>query len=65
MGVELYLQKLSGEFNLIITVKFIYKWTNRRIQKKNYTFEEFWCFLKYNPLPEPKIYHQLYTLYPY
>lgn len=43
--------------------KLAYKWVNRRSQKKSYNFEEFCRFLKYNLFPEPKIYHQFYTLY--
>lgn len=44
------------------TCNLAYKWINRRSQKRSYTFERFRRFLKYNPLPEPKIYHQFYTL---
>ncbi len=40
-----------------ITVKLAYKWINRRSQKKSYNWEQFKRFLKYNPLPIPKIYH--------
>lgn len=39
-----------------------YKWINRRSQKKSYNFERFCRFLKYNPLPKPRIYHLTYTL---
>ncbi|MBU4312180.1 MAG: hypothetical protein KJ706_05645 [Candidatus Omnitrophica bacterium] len=35
----------------------VYKWINRRSQKKSYNWEQFCRFLKYNPLPRPKIYH--------
>ncbi len=34
-----------------------YKWINRRSQKKSYNWVQFNRFLKYNPLPLPKIYH--------
>jgi len=44
------------------TSKLAYKWVNRRSQKKSYTFERFCRYLKHNPLPEPKIYHQFYAL---
>lgn len=40
----------------------VYKWINRRSQKKGYNWEQFCRFLKYNPLPRPKIYHLTYTL---
>ncbi len=45
------------------TVRLAYKWINRRSQKKSYNWEQFWRFLKWNPLPAPRIYHQTYTLY--
>lgn len=41
--------------NLII--RFVYKWVNRRSQKKSYNWEQFQRVLKHNPLPVPKIYH--------
>jgi group II intron reverse transcriptase/maturase len=43
----------------------VYKWINRRSQKKSYNWEQFRRFLKYNPLPRPKIYHLTYTLTSY
>jgi len=42
-----------------------YKWINRRSQKKSYTYAQYCKFKKYNPLPEPKIYHLTYTLSSY
>jgi len=42
-----------------------YKWINRRSQKKSFTFAQYCKFKKYNPLPEPKIYHLTYTLSSY
>ena len=48
-----------------LTSKLAYKWINRRSQKKSYTLEKYLRFLEYNPLPEPKIYHCLYTLSSY
>ena len=44
------------------SVSLAYKWINRRSQKKSYNWEQFCRFLKYNPLPRPKIYHLTYTL---
>ena len=44
--------------------KLVYKWINRRSQKESYTLERFRRFLKYNPLPEPRIYHLTYMLSP-
>jgi RNA-directed DNA polymerase len=44
------------------TSKLAYKWINRRSQKKSFTYAQYCKFKKYNPLPEPKIYHLTYTL---
>ena len=40
-----------------------FKWLNRRSQKRNYNWEQFNLYLGRHPLPKPKIYHNLYTLY--
>jgi group II intron reverse transcriptase/maturase len=39
------------------TTALVYKWINRRSQKKSYNWKQFQRFLHYNPLPAPKIYH--------
>lgn len=44
------------------TSNLAYKWINRRSQKKSYTYTQYCKFKRYNPLPEPKIYHLTYTL---
>jgi RNA-directed DNA polymerase len=51
------LRKFSRE-----TSALAYKWINRRSQKKSFTYAQYRNFKKYNPLPEPKIYHLTYTL---
>jgi group II intron reverse transcriptase/maturase len=38
-----------------------FKWINRRSQKRSYTWPSFLGLLKWNPLPQPKIYHNLYA----
>jgi RNA-directed DNA polymerase len=40
--------------------KILFKWLNRRSQKKSFTVAQFVEFLKRNPLPEPKIYKSIY-----
>lgn len=45
-------------------VRLAFKWINRRSQKKSYNWKQFNRFLEYNPLPKPKIYHNIYTLKP-
>jgi len=44
------------------SIRLAYKWVNRRSQKRSYNWKQFNNWLKYNPLPEPKIYHRTYTL---
>ncbi len=58
---------ISGNFPQIRkfykrTVSLAYKWINRRSQKRSYNWGQYIRFLKYNPLPRPKIYHLIYTL---
>ena len=43
-------------------LRLAHKWLNRRSQKKSYNWRQFLKFVKYNPLPLPKIYHLSYTL---
>jgi len=44
------------------TIRLVFKWINRRSQKKSYNWKRFNNFIKYHQLPLPKIYHNLYTL---
>ena len=37
-------------------VELLYKWLNRRSQRKSFSREKFYMYLKLNPLPSPKIY---------
>jgi group II intron reverse transcriptase/maturase len=45
-------------------IKLVFKWMNRRSQRKSMTWEMFQNYLQWNPLPAPRIYHSLYTLTP-
>lgn len=40
--------------------KLLFKWLNRRSQRRSFSFEKFNLFLKRNPLPVPKIYVNIY-----
>lgn len=42
------------------TVQLVFKWVNRRGQRKSMTREFFNKYLSWNPLPVPKIYHRTY-----
>lgn len=39
----------------------VFKWINRRSQKKSMTLERFQKYVEYNPLPTPRICYVLYT----
>jgi len=60
---------ISGNYKAIdkyyrLAIELAYKWVNRRSQKKSYNWAQFGNFIKYNPLPKPKIYRLTYTLSP-
>ncbi len=40
--------------------KMVYKWLNRRSQKRSMNWEGFWKYLERYPLPKPRIVHRLY-----
>ena len=46
------------------TEKMLYKWMNRRSQRKSFGWEKFRLFMKKMPLPQPKIYVNIYDLQP-
>lgn len=39
----------------------VFKWINRRSQKKSMTFDQYTKYLEYNPLPTPRICYALYS----
>jgi RNA-directed DNA polymerase len=42
----------------------VFKWINRRSQRRSMTLAEYRQYLLWNPLPSPRIYHSIYTLSP-
>lgn len=46
------------------TIKLVYKWLNRRSQKRKMSYEKFKQYLGHYPLPKPHIVHNFYTGYP-
>ena len=70
---KLFCSKLEGHiryygvsFNLGVVVTFVsravrilYKWLNRRSQRKSFDWPKFELFMKEHPLPESKVYHSL------
>jgi group II intron reverse transcriptase/maturase len=58
---------VSGNYSSIsrfyyLTVRMVFKWMNRRSQKKSFNWDTFNGYLKRYVLPRPKIHHNLYTL---
>lgn len=67
---EMLRKKLNGHFQyydlignlgmvtkfLKETIKLAFKWINRRSQKNSFNWSKFNRFLKFNPLPKPKVY---------
>ena len=61
---------VSGNYGSIrryyyLTIKLVFKWLNRRSQKKSFNWKRFVAYARKHGLPQPKIYHNLYTLYGY
>lgn len=45
--------------------RLLFKWMNRRSQRKSFTWERFSEYRKKFPLPKPQIYHSFYNSYPW
>ncbi|MBT4504247.1 MAG: group II intron reverse transcriptase/maturase [Gemmatimonadetes bacterium] len=43
-----------------IATRILFKWLNRRSQRKSFTWEQFNRFIRANPLPRTKVYHPLF-----
>jgi group II intron reverse transcriptase/maturase len=43
------------------TIRYLYKWLNRRSQKKSFNWDGFLIYLNRFALPKPRIYHNLYV----
>jgi len=61
-GISGNMRCLRQFYNRVIST--VFKWINRRSQRKSMTWEMFLQYLQWNPLPTPRIFHQLYTLAP-
>jgi len=47
-----------------LTGRMVYKWLNRRSQRKSFSWDSFLTYQECYPLPKPKIVHKFYTLSP-
>ena len=45
----------------LVTLRLVYKWLNRRSQKKSYNWKSFLDYITRFPLPRPRIFHILYS----
>jgi len=45
---------------IVQTTRIMFKWLNRRSQKKSFSWDKFQLFLESNPLPKALIYHKLF-----
>lgn len=45
-------------------ISMVFKWINRRSQKKSMNWRKYQRYLQWYPLPTPVIYHRIYTLSP-
>ena len=61
-GISGNTRKLRVFYRLVVHLA--WKWLNRRSQRCSFTWEQFWTYLNRYPLPEPRIVHKLYTLWP-
>jgi len=61
-GISGNFRSIQQFYNRVMWMAF--KWINRRSQKKSMTWEKYQQYLQWNPLPQPRIYHSLYTLSP-
>jgi group II intron reverse transcriptase/maturase len=52
-----YNSPMMGEYYLRV-IELLYKWLNRRSQRKSFTWEHFKMYLKQDPLPRPRIIHR-------
>ena len=57
---------VSGNYRSInrfyeTTLRYLYKWLNRRSQKKSFNWDGFQDYLSRFALPKPRIYHNLYV----
>lgn len=61
-GISGNMRCLTQFYRRVIWV--VFKWINRRSQKKSMTWIRYLQYLRWNPLPWPKIHHDIYTLSP-
>ncbi len=61
-GISGNMRSLGQFYKQVISM--VFKWINRRSQKKSMNWETYMIYLQRHSLPMPKIYHNMYTLSP-
>lgn len=61
-GISGNMRSLQQFYGQVIAM--VFKWINRRSQKKSMNWQKYQRYLQWYPLPTPKIYHSIYTLSP-
>lgn len=61
-GVNGNMRSLRKYYHRVVSL--VYKWLNRRSQKKSMNFKQFMNYLLWNPLPTPRITYSLWGLQP-
>ena len=56
-----YNSRMINKFRYRI-IMILFKWLNRRSQKKSYTWEEFNALLKYNPIAKARVTINIYDI---
>jgi len=59
-GISGNMRSLQQFYGQVIAM--VFKWINRRSQKKSMNWEKYKRYLQWHPLPTPVIYHRIYTL---
>ncbi len=60
-GVSGNYRSINKYYNKVIFI--VFKWLNRRSQKKSFSWNSFTEYLKRYELPKPEIHHVFYTLF--
>jgi group II intron reverse transcriptase/maturase len=61
-GISGNMRSLQQFYGQVIAM--VFKWINRRSQKKSMNWRKYQRYLQWYPLPTPVIYHSIYTLSP-
>jgi len=58
-GITDNLRMIRNYYDIVI--RLLFKWLNRRSQRRSFTYDKFKRYLKHNPLPLPRIYVNIFA----